>query len=145
MILPEFPQRLVDAVRAGKKLSPRAMGELVDTFKAYEAARLLADKAAAQIKEKEVELKNAIIACLQAQQVAVAGGLNYRVELSQEDQPTVKDWQKLYTYITKNQAFDLLERRVSKAAVKARWEDGKTVPGVDKFPVDKLSFSKLKG
>jgi hypothetical protein len=143
--LPTYPQRLVDAAKANKKLSPRALGELVDAHKAYEAARLAADKVAEALKAQETELKQAIIAALKKAETTVAGGAVYAVELKQEDQPTVKDWPFFYKHLVETKSFDLLERRISKAAVKARWEDGKPVPGVDKFPVDKLSFRKLKG
>lgn len=145
MSLDEDSLRLIAAVQEGKKLSPNAMGRLVDRFKAVEAERLAADKTAAALKADEVTLKNTIIAALNKAETTVAGGATYKVELTQEDQPTVKDWPKFYAYILKNKAFELLERRPGKAAIKERWEDGVNIPGVDRFPVDKLSFNKLKG
>lgn len=140
-------QRYVDAVREGKKLSPRALGVLVDEFKMIEDERLKADKAAAALKVDETFVKTTIVAALKKSEVTVGGGQVYKVELTSEDQPTVKaeDWPKFYAYILKNKAFELLERRPGKAAIKERWNDGVNIPGVTRFPVDKLSVTKLKG
>lgn len=145
MSLDADTQRLLDAVQANKKLSANAIGRLVDQFKVVEAERIAADKVAAALKATEVTLKTAIAVALRRSEVTVVGGKSFRVELTTEDQPTVKDWPAFYAYIKKHDAFELLERRPGKAAVKERWEDGKEVPGVEKFPTDKLSFAKLKG
>lgn len=138
-------RRFVDAVKAGKVLSPRALGELIDDYKATETKRLAEDKVAAATKAEEVEMKLAIIAALKKAEIKVAGGSAYSTAMTEEKVPTVKDWTKFYAFIKKNDAFELLERRPSKAAVKERWDDGKQVPGVEAFPADKLSFTKLKG
>ncbi len=145
MTLPANILRLTDAARENKKLTPRAMGELTDFFKTIEDSRLAADKVAASLKAEETLVKLAIAVALKKAETKVAGGSLFKVEMTQEEQPTVEDWQKFYAHILKTKDFDLLERRPGKAAVKARWEDGKTVPGVSKFTVDKLSFTKLKG
>lgn len=145
MKMTEDTSMIVEAVKLGKKLSPNAMGRLVDALKAHEADRLAQDKLAEAAKQTEVMVRAALLTAMQVQDVKAIGGKAYTCELKQEDQPTVKDWPMFYAYIMKMKAFDLLERRPSKAAVKERWADGKTIPGVEKFPVDKLSFSKLKG
>ncbi len=144
-MLTDEVQRFVDAVQAGKKLSPRALGVLVDEFKVIEEERRKADKVAEALKVDETKVKAAIVAALKKNEVTVGGGLLYKVEMTQEDQPTVKDWPKFYAYIRENNAFEMLERRPGKAAIKERWEDGVNVPGIEKFPVDKLSITKLKG
>lgn len=145
MSLTPEEERFVAAVKEGKKLSPRAMGVLVDAYKRIEAERLAADKVAGALKEQETLLKLSVIAALKKADIKSIGGTTYSTALTQEEKPTVKDWPKFYEFIKANDAFELLERRVSSSAVKERWEDGKQVPGVDRFPVDKLSFTKLKG
>lgn len=138
-------QRFIDAVKAGKKLSPRAMGVLADTFKQIETERLKADKVAEALKVEETAIKLALIAAMRKAEINAIGGSTYATELKSEDRPTVKDWPKFYEYIKANDAFELLERRISSSATKERWEDGIAIPGVDRFQVDKLSFTKLKG
>lgn len=138
-------KRYVEAVQAGKKLSPRALGVLIDQFKKVEEERRKADKVAEALKADEIAIKTSIFAALRKNETTVAGGESYKAEMTTEDVPTVKDWAKFYDYIKENNAFEMLERRPGKAAIKERWDDGKDIPGVEKFPVDKLSVTKLKG
>jgi hypothetical protein len=58
--------------------------------------------------------------------------------------PTVGSWPKLWKHIIATGSFDLMEKRVSKAAVKERWEAGKKVPGVDVFNVPTISLTKRR-
>lgn len=138
-------EQILAKVEADEDIKPPELGFLVDQFKIKEAERLLADKTAAKLKAEEVRIKLCITAGLRKMETTVGGGISFKVELTQEDQPTVKDWTKFQAYILKTKDFSLLERRPGKAAIKERWDDGKAVPGIDKFPVDKLSFTKLKG
>lgn len=140
---PALAQMLLNAAEG--LLPPEQIGALVDELKKAEAARLAADKVAEALKAAEVTIKLTLIEQMRLAKVGAIGGTAFTATLSTDVQPTVKDWTKFYAYILKNKAFDLLERRPGKAAVKARWEDGKEVPGVDRFSVDKLSFTKLKG
>lgn len=137
--------KLLAAAEQGDTLAPGEIGFLVDQFKLAEADRLLADKVAELKKQHETKIKLTLISQMKLNKVGAIGGTAFSAAYTTDDQPTVKDWPKLYAHILKAKAWDLLERRVGKAAVKLRWEDGKEVPGVDRFPVDKLSFTKLKG
>lgn len=141
----KFDLTVLLAAEAADTLTPEQMGFLVDQFKLAEAERLVADKAAEAKKVLETKIKLTLIGQLKTQKTSAIGGKTFKVEYTTEDQPTVKDWPKFYAHILKTKNWDLLERRVGKVAVKLRWEDGKEVPGVDRFPVDKLSFTKLKG
>lgn len=42
-------------------------------------------------------------------------------------------WDKIWAYIFKAKAFDLLEKRLHQGACKARYEDKKPIPGVKTF------------
>lgn len=126
-------------------MSPEEVGQLVDKFKQVEASRLAADKIATELKAEEVALKLMLVQALKELKISAIGGHLFKVEHSVYNEPTVKDWTAFYDHIHDTHDFSLLERRPSKAAVKERWSDGKEVPGVEAFPVDKLSFTKLKG
>jgi hypothetical protein len=145
MALNDLPLKIIAKVQAGKSVTPSELGTLIDIAKLREATRLAADKHAAACKADEQLVKLAVMAALNEQEVRGAAGREFSATIKTDEVPTVKDWTLFYEYIRANDAFDMLERRPSKAAVKARWDDGKSVPGVDKFPVDKLLFSKLKG
>ena len=63
--------------------------------------------------------------------------------MESRDEPVVQDWDKFYANLKKKGEFDLLNRALNKRAVKERWEDGKTVPGVGTFKVTTVSVTKL--
>ena len=52
--------------------------------------------------------------------------------------PVISDWVALTDYITQNNAFDLIQKRVSSTAWRDRIESGATVPGVEEFPKSTL-------
>lgn len=82
---------------------------------------------------------------LSASEATGVQGLRSRVQVTTSAIPTVEDWDKLYAYILKNQAFDLLNRAVNREAVRERWDDKKQVPGVSVFHAKRVSCTKLNG
>lgn len=129
---------------ATEHLPAKTLGALADEWWEIKQQRLAADRTAAKLKAREDMLQSAIIMQCRLQEITGVGGQVVRVGVWKDEVPTVKDWDKFYTHIKKTGDFDLLERRPSKAAVKLRWEDGKVVPGVEKFPVYKLSKQGVK-
>jgi hypothetical protein len=51
--------------------------------------------------------------------------------ITRKEQATVKDWEATLQYIRENEAYDLLERRVSRIAVRTLVDEGTPPPGVD--------------
>jgi hypothetical protein len=128
----------------GEARSPKIIASMADEWWAVKQERLKADKVAANLKHRETLLQQAVIAQLQLSGVTSIGGAVVRVSVEKEDQPHVKDWDKFYEYILSRKDFSLLERRPGRAAIKERWDDGVQVPGVEKFPVYKLSKQGVK-
>lgn len=126
-------------------MTPEALGALADEYASVQAQRLAADKVAAELKAKEEQLHAAILSELREQQLTAIGGKNVLVRVSQSLVPVVTDWDDFYKHILVTKDFSLLERRVSKAACKERWEDSAEVPGVSKYTVYRLSKSQVKG
>lgn len=48
-----------------------------------------------------------------------------------KDVPTVRDWSATLAYIKETGQVDLLQKRLTDSAVKARWDAGIEVPGVE--------------
>lgn len=55
-----------------------------------------------------------------------------------------KDWDAIYAYIKKNNAFELLHKRLTAAAVEERAEAGKPVPGVESFTRHFIQVKPIK-
>jgi len=58
--------------------------------------------------------------------------------------PKVEDWDKLYDYIKKGEAFEMLQRRISVTAWRERADLGETVPGVTAEVINKLHWTGAK-
>jgi len=56
--------------------------------------------------------------------------------------PLVTDWAATLEYIRSTGSIDLLQKRLTESAIKARWGSGVDVPGVSKF--DKYVVTILK-
>lgn len=101
-------------------------------FELREAKRALD----AQIKVIDAELAGNEVDLLEA--ADAAGMTHFRVgklsiAVSEQVVGNVDDWDQLYGYITENNAFHLLQRRLGNAAYKEILDSGETVPGVAPF------------
>jgi hypothetical protein len=116
--------------------------ELAEEYLNLRAERLAIDKRAAEAKKHEDAVKQKLEKLLLDTGTTDYKGDHLRVQLEREFKPTATDWGLVQKFVIENDAFDLYHRRLTESAVKARWEDGISIPGIDKFPVDKLSITK---
>lgn len=137
--------RLIAACASPADLTADIAGQLVDAYKGALGHRLACDKIAEAAKVKEVELKNALIFAIKHLNISAVGGRAFVCSHTITKEPTVTSWPDFQAYVLETKDFSLLEKRPGRAAIKERWEDGKEVPGVGSYDVDKLSFTKVKG
>lgn len=117
--------------------------ELIDEYVQARDRRLELNRQADQCEKREAKLKKDIEDTLNGAGLVTGGGGAYRATLVSEVKPTATDWGLVQKYIIENNAFDLLQKRLTESAVKSRWEDNITIPGIVKFPVTKLSITKV--
>ena len=122
---------------------PKEMGKCADMLYEMRNKRLELGKVITEQEEEEKALKEHIIATLPKSEASGVAGKLARVTVVSKDVPQVKDWDAFYKYITKNKAFDCLNRAVNKKAVEERWEAGKKVDGVEAFTAVTVSINKL--
>lgn len=128
-----------------RPLTAQELGLLSDLYSQFRKDRLAADKVAAELKTKESKAEALLIEQMLKQEITAAGGKTLRVSLAGPDYvPHVVDWTVFYNHILETGDFSFLERRPGKAACRERWEAGIQVPGVEKFPVYKLSRNEVK-
>lgn len=128
-----------------ENLSAKELGDLLDMHAKFKEARLKIDKESDLLKKVESGAEQLVIRQLRAQEVGAAGGVTITARLAPVKYvPQVADWSKLQAYIAETKDFSLLQKRMSDAAVRERWEDGVILPGVEKFPVYSLSYSRIK-
>jgi hypothetical protein len=107
--------------------------------------RLEIEKAVDELKADEAALKDQILNMLTDQKLEKSGGREATASITRNLVPQVKDWPAFHKYILKTKSFDLLEKRASKSACVARWEEGVELPGVEQFTVVGLSLTKAGG
>ena len=122
---------------------PKTIGACADKLYALRESRLQAQRVVDKIAEEEKELREYVINTLPKSEASGVAGKFARVSVVTKQVPQVKDWEKFYAYVKKNNAFDLMQRRLSDSAVQERWESRKTVPGVEPFTVVTLSVVKV--
>lgn len=131
---------------------PKSMGACADRLYDTRERRLAAQRIVDEIEEEEKALKEHIISNLKKNDTGAAGR-HHRVQVITDQIPRVADWRKLYDYIKRNDAFDLLQRRLNDKAVAEREEalnerlrkgaKPKLLPGTEKFTVVKVSLTKI--
>jgi len=130
------------AVVVPKKITAAVALLLAQEYTELREKRLAAQKAVDNIEVLEKSKKKLLMDMLTALKINSVGDTEKIYALVTQDEPTVDNWEKFYTYIQKTGEFDLLYRRVNSAAVKERWEQKKVVPGITKFPAISLSVTK---
>lgn len=118
------------------------LGTAIDTLYQKRAERLEAEKVVKAMKSEELALKLRVKHLLDAVSLEMGAGkmatgsINYTIE------PAAKNWQEIYLFIRENDAWDMLQKRLSPLAVKDRWDAGIIIPGIDKFDNWDLSLTK---
>lgn len=119
-------------------------GKAIDEIAKLQLKR---DKLQAQVAaaEREINLKkDKLLSRLQKSKLDGAAGSLGRCAVVEEDIPNIEDFEKLCAYAAKTKDWDLLQRRISKAAWEERVADGKKVPGVKVFHRVSLRVAPIK-
>ena len=122
---------------------PKAMGACADLLYQLKAKRLAGQKLVDEVEAEEKALKAYIINNLPKSEASGVAGNVARVTVVTRDEPQIEDADKFHAYITKTKRWDLMQNRLSPAAVKELWEAGKTVDGVKAFQIVTLSLNKV--
>lgn len=122
---------------------PKAMGACADLLYQLRQKRLEMQKEVDKIAAEEAALKEHIINTLPKSEASGVAGKVARVTVVTKEVPQVEDWDSFYKYVKRTGAFDLMQRRLTEAAVKERWEAGEEIPGVKHFQVVTVSINKV--
>ena len=63
------------------------------------------------------------------------------ISIAQYVIPIVDNWDEVYKYIQKNDAFDLLQRRITSAAWRDRLEEGEKIRGIEPMTQNRLRIN----
>lgn len=122
---------------------PKTLALCADELYKTREARLALQKQVDELTSRESAIKEHLINNLPKSDASGVAGKLARVTIVTKVIAQVKDWDKLYAYIKKNNAFEFLQRRLTDTAIKERWDNGKEVPGVEPFNAVTVSINKV--
>ena len=123
---------------------PKTLGACADLMYELKDEKRIAKKAVEAIETKEKALKAHVIETLPKSKAFGISGKVGCVTVITKEIPQVEDWSKFYKYVSKNKAFDLMQKRLSTGAIQERLDDGKKIPGVIIFKAVTVSLTKAK-
>ena len=127
----------------GRDLDQMELDHLAVLWRAATDERLDLDRKSKKLKDEET-----IASTLLIQQMRKTGLVSYtpthEISVNREPEyvPHVMDWEAYWGFIIKTKDFSLLEKRPGKSACQERWDAGQAIPGVEKYPVYKLTMTK---
>ena len=123
---------------------PKTMGTCADKLYALRQKRLDMQKAVDEVAAEERALKQYIIDNLPKSEASGVQGKTARVTVVVKEEPQIKDHEAFRKYLNRSKRFDLAYKlRPSAPAIRELWEEGKDIPGVEKFNVVTVSLNKV--
>lgn len=130
--------------KSGQFTIPKTLGECADLLYTTKKKRLEAQKEVDAIEAFEKELKSHIIDTLPVSNASGVSGKIGHVKIVIDELPQISDHDKLRKFINRSKRYDLLyAQRVAAGAAREMWEDGKEIPGVEKYKNKKVSITKV--
>lgn len=123
---------------------PKSLGAVADRLYTLRERRYALQREVDKLQKEEAALREHLIQHLPKSDMTGASGKIAHAQIDTKREPVVEDWEQFYAYIGKKKAFDLLQRRVSTTAVRERWDNKETVPGVGAINIPTLSLTKVK-
>lgn len=112
---------------------PKTVGQMVDSIQVLqEQAHEIKVALAAKEEQISAALEH-LEANFDANEINGAKGTVGIAERKSQVVFTAKDWDKVYAYITKYKAFELLQKRLTTSAVAERFDNKKPIPGIEPF------------
>lgn len=129
---------------AKKFKPPKTLGACADMLLALREEKAVAQREVDKLDEKMRAVEQKLIDELPADDAEGVVGKTAKAVILRKTVPTVEAeaWPKVWAYIFKHKATELMQKRINSKAVEERWEAGQTIPGVTKFNVKKVSITK---
>lgn len=129
---------------------PKAIGRCADLYHDIREIRLAMEKEVAEVKERETEIQEHIIATLSVSEDTGASGLKYRAQVIVDRKPRISDekggWPIFWSWIRKNDFMNMVQRRINDKALEEYMADNPQradIPGCEIVNVKKLSITKI--
>lgn len=118
---------------------PQSLGAMIDRMAELRAQRRDLTKEVDELTKQMAGLEEMIIAKLDSEDLGSSRGRTATATISEDVVPQIEDWDQVYEYIKENDAFYLLQRRMTVTVYRELIEAGGELPGVN--PLKKRSIS----
>ena len=112
-------------------------------YYAKKAERLALQRKVDLLKQEEDDLMYEIAKELNARGLYEFTDSNLVITRTVKVVSNVTDWPSLLNYIKSSGSVDLLQKRVTESAVKARWDSGVEIPGVAQATKDSINVTMI--
>jgi hypothetical protein len=109
---------------------PKTLGKTADLLLQMRKERLALQAKVDEAKAQEQTVREYALQLLARERAESARGAFAQMTKMVVDLPQVKDWEDVYAYVRKHNAFDLLERRVHRLAWRDRVDQEGEIPGI---------------
>ena len=132
-----------EAMHQDEAKQPQTFGAMIDEMYEIRTQKQALESKAKKFGEQMKLLEASIITRLDEDETTMSRGKAASAILTEQEVPKVEDWDEFYKYIQENEAFHLLQRRVSTAAARETLEAGETICGVSTFTKRAISLRKI--
>lgn len=130
------------SVRKPKFIIPKSPAKAGDLLYQLREQRSALNRQAEEIETNEKAIKAFLIATLPKGEASGIAGMIARISIETKEIPIITDKKKFQAYIKKTGAFELMQGRISEAAITEQWQAKKTIPGIGKFNAITVSCKK---
>lgn len=103
--------------------------------------RLSLQREADLLEQKEKALTNELVNVMISRNLDTLTDGEDQVTLVTTNEPVATSWPMLLDYIRQNDALDILQKRLTPSAIKARWAEGQEIPGTERMEKYTLKFN----
>lgn len=133
----------VSSVLMTTNLQPQKLGVIIDEYRALYDERAELNAQSKELTRQMEELEAELIKRMDEAGLDSAKGKCASLRLEEKPMPNITDWDAVYNYIKENEAWYLLERRVTQRAYQELVQSGEEIPGIKTYTLRRVATRAL--
>lgn len=125
-----------------QKPAKLTLGQQIDRMRGLDVKIDAREAALKKLKQKRAKMESKLLRAFKKQDIDGTKGKIGVARIRTATFWSIKDRRKFDKYVLKHKALDLFQNRPSAAAIKARHDEGETVPGLSSFERIGITITK---
>lgn len=130
------------AAAAAPAVQSQPVGPMIDQIYKLKQERRALEREIKGINAKIAALETDVLKALDEQGASSLKALSAKASIVEDQYPEPEDWSEIYDYIKDNDAFYLLQRRLTSTTWNELRKQGVEIPGIRAVPKRTLSVTK---